>query len=166
MHLSRTHLEDQMRKLVGVLGLLALTGCTQPAPPPPVDTAAAKAAVERTITVWFDSALATLDTAALRAGLAVDFAILEDSVWYDRDSFVTLVAELPKRVGGPFTLRYDLSDWRTMVEGNVAWTSLTNRAVLTPANGAVMRLAWRETVVLRRRDSRWLIVRYQSAPIR
>jgi ketosteroid isomerase-like protein len=155
-----------MRKLVGLLGLLALTGCAQPAPPPPVDAAAAKAAVERTITVWFDSAIATLDTAALRAGLAEDFAILEDSVWYDRDSFVKSVAELPKVLGGPFTLKYDLSDWRTTVEGHIAWTSMTNRAVLTPAKGAVMRLAWRETVVLRQRDSRWLIVRYQSAPIR
>ena len=155
-----------MRKLTGLLGLLALTGCAPPASLPPIDHAAAEAAVERTITVWFDSAIATIDTAALRAGLAEDFAILEDSVWYNRDSFVTSIAELPKVVGGPFTLKYDLSDWRTTVEGNIAWTSLTNRAVFTPAKGAVMRLAWHETVVLRKRDSRWLIVRYQSAPIR
>jgi ketosteroid isomerase-like protein len=158
--------EDLMRKLVGLLGLLALADCAQPAPPPPVDAVGARAAVERTITVWFDSAMAMLDTAALRAGLADDFAILEDSVWHDRDSFVASVAELPKVIGGPFALKYDLSDWRTTVEGNIAWTSLTNRAVLTPATGAVMRRAWRETVVLRKRDSRWLMVRYQSAPSR
>lgn len=153
-----------MRQLVTVLAALALGGCSQPAPP--ADSAGDRAAVERAITVWFDSALATLDTTALRAALADDFAILEDSVWYDRDGFVKFVAGLPALVGGPFTLKYDLSDWRTTVEGGVAWTSLTNRAVLTPAKGAPMPLAWRETVVLRKRDSRWLIVRYQSAPIR
>ncbi len=155
-----------MHKLVGILGLVAVAGCAQPATPPPVDAAAEKAAVERTITVWFDSALATLDTAALRAGLADDFAILEDSIWYDRDGFISFVAGLPKLMGGPFTLKYELSDWRTTVEGNIAWTSLTNRAVLTPAKGAVMRLAWRETVVLRKHDARWLIARYQSASLR
>ncbi len=155
-----------MQRFVGLLGLLALTGCAQSAPPPSADLAADRAAVERTITVWFDSALAVLDTAAVRAGLAEDFAILEDSVWHDRDGFVTFVAGLPKLVGGPFTLKYDLSDWRTTVEGSVAWTSLTNRAVLTPAKGTAMRLAWRETVVLRKRDSRWLLVRYQSSAIR
>ena len=154
-----------MRKLVGLLGLLALPNCAQPAPSLPVD-AAAKAAVERTITVWFDSAMATLDTAALRAGLAEDFAILEDTLWFDRDSFVASVAEMPKFIGGPYTLKYELSDWRTTVEGNIAWTSLTTRAVLAPTKGAVMRRAWHETVVLRWRDSRWQMVRYQSAPIR
>lgn len=68
--------------------LQASLGCSQVAP----DPAAQRATVERAVTVWFDSALTKLDTTAVRAGLADDFAILEDSVGgYDRDRFVNLV---------------------------------------------------------------------------
>ncbi len=156
-----------MRRMVGVVSLLGAIACAQRETPPPQREATQdRAAVERTITTWFDSALATGDTARVRASLADDFAILEDSVWYDRDGFVAFVAGLPALVGGPFTLRYALSDWRTTVEGDVAWTSLTNRALLVPAKGDTLRLAWRETAVLRRRDSTWQIARYQSAPMR
>ncbi len=156
-----------MRLALSACYLLSVVACAQrDTAPPAVDMASERAAVERTITLWFDSALATLDTAALRSSLAEDFAVLEDSVWYDRDGFVAFVAGLPAVIGGPFTLKYQLSDWRTTVEGNVSWTSLMNRAVLTPAEGDPIRLAWRETAVLRKRDSTWQIVRYHSAPIR
>jgi ketosteroid isomerase-like protein len=153
-----------MRKLTAVLALPVCVSCAQPAPP--ADPVAERAAVERAITTWFDSAIATADTAAVRGALAEDFAILEDSMWYDRDGFVALIAGLPAAIGGPFTLKYELSDWRTTVDESVAWTSMTNHAVLTPAKGAPLRLAWRETAVLRRSDARWKIVRYHSAPIR
>lgn len=156
-----------MRRIAGIVSLLGSVACAQrESPPQQIDVVVDRAAVERTITVWFDSALATLDTARVRASLADDFAILEDSVWYDRDGFVAFVAGLPSLVGGPFTLEYALSDWRTTVEGDVAWTSLTNRALLVPAKGDTLRLAWRETAVLRRRDAAWQIARYHSAPIR
>ncbi len=147
--------------------LLVIVSCTAPAPSVSAgDPAVERAAVERTITVWFDSGMAKLDTAVIRRSLADDFAILEDSVWYDRDGFVAFVASLPTQMGGPFTLSYDLSDWRTTVQGDVAWTSLRNRAVLTPQKGAPMLLDWRETVVLRKTGGAWLVARYQSAPVR
>lgn len=156
-----------MKRPAVVVVTLALVNCTNGGSPPPVaDPAVERAAVERTITVWFDSGMAPLDTAAVRRGLADDFAILEDSVWYDGDGFVAFVAGLPALFGGPFTTKYELSDWRTTVEGDVAWTSMRNRAFITPQNGSPVHLDWRETVVLKRRDGRWLIVRYQSAPVR
>lgn len=159
--------ENTMRTLAAVVATVALLSCARPGPPPPAsDPATERAAVESAITVWFDSALAPLDTAAVRRGLADDFAILEDSVWFDRDGFVTFVAGLPTMFGGPFTTKYVLSDWRTTVEGDVAWTSLRNRALVTPQKGSPVRLDWRETVVLRKRAGRWLITRYQSAPVR
>ena len=153
-----------MRKDISLFLLVGLVACSKAAPP--ADPVAERAAVERAITTWFDSALGRLDTAAVRAGLADDFAILEDSVWYDGDGFVELVASLPALMGGSLTLKYTLSDWKTTVEGPIAWTSLTNRAVLTPATGAEIPMAWRETAVLRKSGPRWLLVRYQSAPIR
>jgi len=153
-----------VRKFIAIFVMPILVACSKAVPP--ADPVADRKAVEQAITTWFDSALARLDTAAVRAGLAEDFAILEDSVWYDRDGFVRFVAGLPALMGGPFTLKYALTDWKTTVEGPIAWTSLTNRAVLTPAKGAEVRLAWRETAVVRKTGPRWLIVRYQSAPIR
>lgn len=155
-----------MRRIASIVSLLGTIACAQREIPQPQRNAAAdRAAVERTITVWFDSALAAVDTARVRAPLADDFAILEDTVWYDRDGFVALVAGLPSLIGRPFTLTYTLSDWRTTVEGDIAWTSFTNRALLVPAKGDTLRLAWRETAVLRRRDTAWQIARYHSASI-
>ena len=73
---------------------------------------------------------------------------------------------MPAVVGGPFIIRYALSDWRTTVQGDVAWTSLRNRAQLMPAKGPPMPLDWRETAVLTKVSGAWLIDRYHSAPVR
>jgi ketosteroid isomerase-like protein len=155
-----------MRHTTHLAGLTCLlVGCAAPALPVS-DSAAERAAVERAITTWFDSGLARGDTTIVGRGLTGTAAILEDSVWYDRAGFITLVQSFPTMVGGPFTLRYTLTDWRTAVQGNVAWTSLRNRAVLTPQKGTVMNLDWRETAVLTKGDGRWRIERYHSAPVR
>ena len=157
-----------MRQLTAIclVGILTVA-CSTPAPDaPPVDEGAEKAAVEAMITEWFVSGLAQIDTAAVGRSLTPDFEILEDSVWYDRAGFLEFVASLPAMVGVPFTLTYDLSDWRTTVHNDVAWTSMRNRAVLQPENVDPIPLDWRETVVLRKLDGRWLIARYHSAPVR
>jgi len=155
-----------MKALAVVGATWGLVACSTASPPRVADPAAERVAVERAITVWFDSGMALLDTAAVRRGVADDFAILEDSLWFDDDGFVGFVAALPAMFGGPFTMEYDLSDWRTTVEGDIAWTSFRNRALVTPQKGSPVRLDWRETVVLRKRVGRWLIARYQSAPVR
>lgn len=147
-------------------GMLILAGCAPRLDePPPQDPAAERAAVEAAVTYWFDSAVARLDTAAIARGVTPTFAILEDSVWYDREGFVAFVASLPSLLGGPFAIRYSLGDWRTAVRGDVAWTSFRNRAVVTPSTGEPFPLDWRETAVLVNVDGRWLIDRYQSAPV-
>jgi|GEM_PF-3285268 len=146
--------------------LVVVASCAAPAPPAAEDPAVERAAVEQAITQWFDSGLAAGDTAVIQRALTPTFAILEDSVWYDKAGFVTFVSSLPSLMGGPFTLRYSLTDWKTTVHGDVAWTSFRNRAVLTPQKGAPVPLDWRETAVLTKVDGAWLIDRYQSAPVR
>lgn len=145
--------------------VLLLAGCT-PVPESPPDPAADRAAVERTITTWFEEGFARVDTAMVGRLLTPSFQILEDSVWFDKPGVLAAVQSIPAQVGVPFTLRYTFSDWRTAVRGDVAWTSFRNRAVLTPEGGAPMNLDWRETAVLVRSDSGWLIDRYQSAPVK
>lgn len=155
-----------MRTITLIAGLIVvLASCTVPAPPA-TDPAVERAAVERAITQWFDSGLAVGDTTVIRRGLTPTVAILEDSIWYDQAGFVKFVQSLPTLVGGPFTLRYSLTDWKTTVHGDVAWTSLRNRAVLTPQKGSPVPFDWRETAVLTKVDGTWLIDRYQSAPAR
>ena len=113
-----------MRTITLIAGLIVvLASCTAPAPPA-TDPAVERAAVERAITQWFDSGLAVGDTTVIRRGLTPTVAILEDSIWYDQAGFVKFVQSLPTLVGGPFTLRYSLTDWKTTVHGDVAWTSL------------------------------------------
>lgn len=140
------------------------TGCAAPAPPA-ADPASERAAVERAVTQWFDSGVALVDTAVIRRGLTPTFAILVDSVWYDKPGIMKYMASLPSLVGGPFTLRYALSDWRTRVHGNVAWTTFRNRAVMTPQKGATVPFDWWETVVLTKVDGAWLLDRDHSASV-
>jgi ketosteroid isomerase-like protein len=152
------------------LSALCALGCAGPSATPsatPTDPAAERAAVERAITTWFDSGVGTGDTARIRRGLTPTAAILEDSVWFDPAGFVEFVhTTVPRMVGGPSTIKYSLSDWRTTVQGDVAWTSLRNRAVLTPTQGPPMPLDWRETAVLSKVGGAWLIDRYHSASVR
>ena len=156
-----------MRRLtVASTVIIVLAGCAAPSEEPALDEIAERAAVEGAITDRFESGIAKVDTAAVGRYLTPTFQSLEDSVWYDRDGFLEFVASLPDLVGAPFTLTYTLSDWRTTVGGDVAWTSLRNHAVVVPENADPFTLDWRETVVLRKMEGNWLIDRYHSAPAR
>lgn len=86
-----------MRILVLVALGATSVGCAA-SPSPAIDTAADRAAVERAVSVWFDSGLAVGDTVAVVQGLTASAAILEDSVWYDRAGFVKLVQSIPQIV--------------------------------------------------------------------
>jgi hypothetical protein len=155
-----------MRSIALIAGVIVvLTSCAAPAPSAP-DPAVERAAVEQAITQWYDSGVAVGDTAVLKRGLTPTFAILLDTVWYDKAGLIKYVSSLPSLLGGPFTWRYTFSDWRTQVHGDVAWTTFRDRAVLTPQNGAPVPYDWWETVVLRKVDGAWLMDRYQSAPVR
>lgn len=145
--------------------IVLLTSCTKPAPPA-ADPTIERAAAEREITQWYDSGIAVGDTSVIQRALTPTFAILTDSVWYDKAELVKYISSLPSLMGGPFTWRFAFSDWRTTVHGDVAWTSFRNRAVLTPQKGAPVPFDWWETVVLTKVDGAWRIDRYQSAPIR
>ena len=154
-----------MRSIALIASLVVLlTSCAAPAPPA-TDPAVERAAVERAITQWFESGVAVVDTAVIQRGLTPTFAILVDSVWYDKPGILKYMSSLPALVGGPFTLRYALTDWRTTVLGDVAWTTFRNRAVLTPQKGAPMPFDWWETVVLTKVDGAWLLDRDHSASV-
>ncbi len=144
--------------------IVVLTSCAAPAPRA-ADPAVERAAIERAITQWYDSGVAVSDTAVMKRGLTPTFAILVDSVWYDKTGIIKYVSSLPSLIGGPFTWRYAFSDWRTRVHGDVAWTTFRNRAVLTPQKGAPVPFDWWETVVLTKVDGAWLIDRYHSASV-
>ena len=155
--------------LASIVAATVIACGTSPSPPSstvPADTAADRAAVERAITQWFDSGIAVGDTAVIRRGMTPTAMTLEDSVWYDREAFIAFIQSLPAMLGGPFTVEYSLSDWKTTVRGDVAWTSLRNRAIGRMAKGDTLRLDWRETAVLTRDDGAWRIDRYHSAPVR
>ena len=112
------------------------------------------------------SGVAVGDTAVIQRGLTPLAILLLGSVWYDKAGIVKYISSLPSLVGGPFTLRYAITDWRTTVHGDVAWTSFRNRAVLTPQKeGAPVPFDWWETVVLTKVDGAWLIDRYHSASV-
>lgn len=132
----------------------------------PAEHAADAPAVEAAVNGWFNTAIASLDTAAVSAGLTSTFLILEDTLRMDRAGFARYVAQQIASIPGPFTIRYTFSEWDTRVAGDVAWTSFRNRAVLTPSQGEPTNLEWLETAVLQRVDGRWLIERYHSAPVR
>jgi len=154
-----------MRSIALIAGVIVvLTSCAAPAPPA-ADPAVERAAVEQAITQWYDTGIAVVDTAVNQRALTPTFAILADSVWYDKAGWVKYVSSLPSLVGGPFTLRYALTDWRTTVLGDVAWTTFRNRAVLTPQKGAPVPFDWWETVVLTKVDGAWLIDRDHSASV-
>lgn len=157
-------------RLILIAALAA--GCAGPAPR--VDAAAERAEVESFLATFFDSALATVDTAAVRRGLAPDFAILEDSVWYDRDGYVKLIAETSTLFGGP-SASYQRSDHHTSVDGPYAWTSFVTLGTLHLTDSVRMRLKlplgvplekrYRETAVLRRSGNGWVIVHWRSSTI-
>ena len=94
------------------------------------------------------------------------FQLLQDSVWYDRDGWLELVASYQDFFDGPVEIFYTFSDWRTTVKGDVAWTSFRNHAEVVPGDGDPFPLDWRETVVLQKHGSDWLIDRYHSASVR
>ncbi len=132
-----------------------------PAKPAAADSAAAPAAearaVEATLVAWYD-AMRAFDLEAVAGALTPSFLLLEAGTPLDGPALV----ERLRAARGQGSQTAALSDLRTRVRGDVAWTTLRNRETWTPKEGAAVHAEFLETVVLVRDGGRWRIDRYHA----
>jgi hypothetical protein len=116
--------------------------------------------VEVVLTRWYD-AIAAHDSLGIAAPLLPEFFLFEDTTVVSRER---LIAGLLAGAGAGSQSTH-LSDFRTVVTDSVAWTSLRNHEVWTPAKGAPMPFDFLETVVFRKRAGRWGMERYHATRV-
>ena len=138
----------------------ACTGAAPPARPAPNPTEDARA-VEAVVRSWYDAS-ERRDSAAWVSPLLPEFFIFEDTTVYDKANLTRLVVE-------SFAAgidRAELSDFNTVVAGDVAWTSFRNNEVFTPTGApALPARRYLETAVFRRETGRWMMERYHATRI-
>ena len=107
--------------------------------------------VRARLTCWY-TAVAAHDITSVGAALSKSFLLVEHDQLLNR-------AELIEMLSGETEneLSAELSDFHVTVQGDVAWSTHRNHEVHTPSVGGALRLEFLETVVLVRRDERWLI---------
>jgi ketosteroid isomerase-like protein len=138
----------------------ALACRTTPPVPPPVDEAVEARAVEQVLNDWY-GAMARYDSAGIADAMTPTFFILEDTIPLDK-------AELMRRImagRGQGTQSARLTGLRTRVVGEVAWTTMRNEEIWTPAKGAPDSMAFLETVVFEKVNGWWRIDRYHAAKL-
>lgn len=112
---------------------------------------------------WYDAVERhELDTAA--DALMSDYLLVEGTELLDKTS---LMARL--RIGAGLGVQTaELSEFHTIVAGDVAWTTLRNREVWTPNDPTrqTVRLEFLETVVGCKQGGRWLLQRYHATLVR
>lgn len=125
------------------------------------DPAADAAAAEAVLGDFFRS-MESWDYDALLATVTSDFELVEDTVIMSMDEFIAYIRPFQEQGG---EMRWTLTDHHTEVDGDVAWTRYTNRAVLD-MDGQQTRFHWIESAVFNRDpDSGWKIDRLQSTPV-
>jgi ketosteroid isomerase-like protein len=112
--------------------------------------------VRATLTGWY-TAMTAHDITALADALTESFLLVEHDELVDRAQFLEMLSGETDDV-----LVADLRDFRVTVHGDVAWSTHRNDELYTPHVGDPLRLEFLETVVLVRRDGRWLIDRYHA----
>ncbi|MCU6500893.1 nuclear transport factor 2 family protein [Rugamonas sp. A1-17] len=114
-------------------------------------------AVEAALTDWH-RALERHDWSAVEAGLTADFVMIEQDRILDKAAVVALLtgsAALGRQ-------QASLHDFRTSVQGDVAWTTARNDAVWIASDGAQTPYGFLETAVLKREGGAWRIDRYHA----
>lgn len=138
---------------------ILLVACSTPAAPPPASVPQDDArAIHQTLLDWYQ-AIHTFDSAGIAAPLTPTFLILEDTLPLSKEALVAGI--LSGRGLGSQTA--ELRDLNTRVRGDVAWTTLRNHEVFTPATGKPDTLDFLETIVFERIEGRWMIDRYHAA---
>jgi len=112
--------------------------------------------VRATLAGWY-AAMTAHDLDGVGAALTESFLLVEHDHLVDR---VQLLEMLSGETDDELIAA--LSDFHVTVDGDVAWSTHRNHEVYTPSEGVPLHLEFLETVVLLRRDGRWLIDRYHA----
>ena len=132
-------------------------------PPVTRDSGTRPAEVEAVVTDSFFAAVTRMDEDAMRRSATPTFDLQSDSARFDLDGYVARVRRVAAR---GVRIEYVISEPRTQVRGDVAWTSYRSRGNFITAAGPSRWIEWMETAVLVR-DSRgrWRIDRLHSATV-
>ena len=151
-----------LNRLLLIAAVMATAACETPAPSVPSRSPETDAReVEALLRRWYDAS-EKHDSAAYAALMLPEFFIFEDTTLYDKPTLTRLVAE-----GFAYgTDHASLSDLKTAVSGDAAWTSFRNEEVWTP-NGRKAEAPRRylESAVFRRVNGQWLLERYHATRI-
>ena len=123
------------------------------------DPAADEAAIRAVLDQWY-VAMQGADSAGTVAPLTRDFLLLEDTLPLTGPE---LASRLKEGAGTKWTASF--SDFRTRLNGNVAWTTLKNHEESTDKDGKRCQADFLETIVFVREGERWLIDRYHAAAL-
>ena len=116
------------------------------------------AIVEQTLRDWYHAIqVKDFQTAADR--LTEEFLIVENTELLDKQQ---LLAHFDK-AGELGSQSAELTEFKTRIHADIAWTTLHNHEVWHPADGGEPKdVKFIETVVLMKRDGSWLIDRYHA----
>lgn len=112
--------------------------------------------VRAALTDWY-TAMTAHDITAVGEALTESFLLIEHDDLLDRSQLLEMLSSETDD-----DLIAELTDFHVTVQGDVAWSTHRNHEVYTPAVGEQLQLGFLETVVLVRRDGRWLIDRYHA----
>ena len=112
--------------------------------------------VRATLDGWYH-AMAAHDIAAVGAALTDTFLLVEHDELVNRTALLVMLSG-----ADDYHLDASLSDFHIFVDGDIAWSTHRNHERYTPAGGDSEEIDFVETVVLVRRDGRWLIDRYHA----
>jgi ketosteroid isomerase-like protein len=144
-----------------LLLLSLLVACAKGAPPAASrDRAADERAVRKTLDDWYEAMYAN-DSARIVAPLTREFLLLEDTLPL---SGVELVARLKSDNGGA-KWKANFSDFKTRIEGDVAWTTLRNHEDIEAPGNKKCTADFLETIVFVRAGEGWKIDRYHAAAL-
>ena len=118
------------------------------------------AEVERVVDEFFSSVLAEFDYALFDEMVTPTARFIEVGEIMSPADFKSFM----RRFDGRWTMSYTLSERRTVVKGDIAYTSHRNRAEIV-ADGEPRTAEWLESIVLRRVDGSWRIDQLQSASV-
>ena len=141
------------------LAVLALLPSACGSPPPP-EASESPAGAEQAVATFFGG-IEGLDFEAIRESVTQDFEIIEDTLVFDTNGFLSLLEPF---VGTGATITYQFSEFNTEVAGSLAWTRYRNQAEML-MNGDTTHFEWIETAVLQKVDGVWLVDRLHSVPV-
>jgi hypothetical protein len=140
-----------MKRILLLAVLAAVAACSSPPPPPSINEPPQIAAVDAALRAY-DAVLTKGDTLTLRSLVAPGFKMHEDNAELDIDS----AADSIDSVSAAGTMERQLRDVAIEQRGPVAWVNYKVHVIWTAGNDTTTfeRL---ESMVLEKRDERWLV---------